>query len=834
MTDASSITSSSDEDNEPRLKYERMASDLKCILTEDSASCLSVNNRLMVLGTHWGKTHILDLGGNAINDFARISAASSIVSVSVDHAGENYVCATENKVFMRSLISADEKGEEIDMNSPINSLSIDPIFHLPESGKRFIVGDKEGAAMYDKTSFFNRYKRKLVSNDSNVKKVNWRANFAAWNTSKGIRVYDVVNAQHVAIVKHERDEVNGDVHIAWSDKFHFFAAIGNRIKACKIKKRVVTNTNLDVQSSLPVYMVDIVSSFTLENHVVCGIAPFSKDPLPPLILLTLPKGQDKNGKPRILVVEPKKGDGNFNAVSTDLLQIRGHEHLSPKDYSLHYLLDDQFFFIVSPKDVVIGKPRDVDDRIDWLMDKNNFAEALNVAEKSCKVIKRHQKLNVGLKFLDHLLEQHKFEEAGKLCVRIFADDKNLWQENFFKFKGELRKIAPFLPANLDASLYEMTLFDVMRTDQEAFLQLIKTWPHKSYSVLTVIKSIQTYLIENPDEEVLQRALAVLFSYQGKYERAVEILLNLGHEDVFEIIIKHKLYNAIVNLTVDLFKMDKQKSADMFVDNVDYVKPELIASKLHGEHLFIFLDTLVNKQFEESKKFHGSVVKLYANFAKHKLLPFLKRSDSYPIQEALDICKERNFIDEQIYVLALMGNAKDALALIIDSMMDIHKAVKFCKEHDYPELWKELIDRSLDKPYFINVLLRSIGTHVDPRIIVDRIPAGMEIPGLRDSLVQIIRDYGLQVNIQEACQRILAKDCVSLLNKQVKMQKKSIEVKEEDSCDICKVKIIGSTLDMIAFECEHKFHVKCVKLPSNICHLCNIFEDNEDDDEPIAM
>ena len=46
--------------------------------------------------------------------------------------------------------------------------------------------------------------------------------------------------------------------------------------------------------------------------------------------------------------------------------------------------------------------------------------------------------------------------------------------------------------------------------------------------------------------------------------------------------------------------------------------------------------------------------------------------------------------------------------------------------------------------FITGLLNSIGTHVDPIILIRRIQTGMEIPGLRDSLVKILQDYNLQV------------------------------------------------------------------------------------------
>lgn len=44
------------------------------------------------------------------------------------------------------------------------------------------------------------------------------------------------------------------------------------------------------------------------------------------------------------------------------------------------------------------------------------------------------------------------------------------------------------------------------------------------------------------------------------------------------------------------------------------------------------------------------MKLYAIFDRDKLLPFLKKSDHYPIQEALDICQEEKYYPEMVYLL----------------------------------------------------------------------------------------------------------------------------------------------------------------------------------------
>jgi len=47
--------------------------------------------------------------------------------------------------------------------------------------------------------------------------------------------------------------------------------------------------------------------------------------------------------------------------------------------------------------------------------------------------------------------------------------------------------------------------------------------------------------------------------------------------------------------------------------------------------------------------------------------------------------------------------------------------------------------------FIKGLLNTIGTHVDPLVLINRIDEKIQIPGLRDSLVKILHDYNLQVS-----------------------------------------------------------------------------------------
>ena len=49
---------------------------------------------------------------------------------------------------------------------------------------------------------------------------------------------------------------------------------------------------------------------------------------------------------------------------------------------------------MSPKDVVVGKPRDEDDHVDWLLERESFAEALDFAEAKARLLRRHNVLKV--------------------------------------------------------------------------------------------------------------------------------------------------------------------------------------------------------------------------------------------------------------------------------------------------------------------------------------------------------------------------------------------------------------------------------------------------------
>lgn len=179
------------------------------------------------------------------------------------------------------------------------------------------------------------------------------------------------------------------------------------------------------------------------------------------------------------------------------------------------------------------------------------------------------------------------------------------------------------------------------------------------------------------------------------------------------------------MIIPLFQLDKAKTISMLKEK-NKISSDIVVQQLEPKQEFLFAVRLFSIFFglnvkinliglqyldaldvEQSGRYHSKLVNLYAKFDSKKLLSFLKRSNNYPIQEALDICKREFFYEEMVYLLGRMGNTSEALSIIIHKLKNIQTAIDFCKEHDDMDLWNDLINQSLDRPDIMTKLLDGI-------------------------------------------------------------------------------------------------------------------------------
>ncbi|XP_025785570.1 vacuolar protein sorting-associated protein 41 homolog [Puma concolor] len=766
-------------EEEPKLKYERLSNGVTEILQKDAAGCMTVHDKFLALGTHYGKVYLLDVQGNITQKFD--VSPVKINQISLDESGEHMgVCSEDGKVQVFGLYSGEEFHETFDC--PIKIIAVNPHF-VRTSCKQFVTGGKK--LLLFERSWMSRWKSCVLhEGEGNIRSVKWRGHLIAW--------------------------------------------ANNMI--CSVKERHASEMR-----DLPSRYVEIVSQFETEFYI-SGLAPLCDQ----LVVLSYVKEvsekteREYRARPRLDIIQPLPE--TCEEISSDALTVRGFQENECRDYHLEYSEGESLFYIVSPRDIVVAKERDQDDHIDWLLEKKKYEEALMAAEISQKNIKRHKILDIGLAYINHLVEKGEYDIAARKCQKILGKNAALWEYEVYKFKeiGQLKAISPYLPRGdpvLKPLIYEMILHEFLESDYEGFATLIREWPGDLYNNSVIVQAVRDHLKKDSQNRTLLKTLAELYTYDKNYGNALEIYLTLRHKDVFQLIHKHNLFSSIKDKIVLLMDFDSEKAVDMLLDNEDKISIKKVVEELEDrpELQHVYLHKLFKRDHHKGQRYHEKQISLYAEYDRPNLLPFLRDSTHCPLEKALEICQQRNFVEETIYLLSRMGNSRSALKMITEELHDVDKAIEFAKEQDDGELWEDLILYSIDKPPFITGLLNNIGTHVDPILLIHRIKEGMEIPNLRDSLVKILQDYNLQILLREGCKKILVADSLSLLKRMHRTQMKGVLVDEENICESCLSPILPSDaakpFSVVAFHCRHMFHKECLPVPSmnspaQFCNICS--------------
>ena len=111
-------------------------------------------------------------------------------------------------------------------------------------------------------------------------------------------------------------------------------------------------------------------------------------------------------------------------LANDALSIAGFERWGCNDYVLVEVPEPGAYVVMSPKDVVVVRPRDWKDHVAWLVERQRYEEALDEIEahtRDCgaEQAKDHEGIDaveIGQKYIQHLISEG---QAKRLPARHF-------------------------------------------------------------------------------------------------------------------------------------------------------------------------------------------------------------------------------------------------------------------------------------------------------------------------------------------------------------------------------------------------------------------------------
>ncbi|KAK9689968.1 hypothetical protein RND81_09G094900 [Saponaria officinalis] len=810
--DFSAVDDGEDEEDEPKLKYQRMGGSLSSLLANDAATCVAVAERMIALGTHSGYVHILDFLGNQVKELHSHKAAVNGLSFDID--GE-FVgsCSDDGSVSISSLFT--DENRKFEYHRPMKAIALDPDYSRKAS-RSFVAGGLAGQLIFYTKKWFGYQEQILHSGEGPIHAVAWRNNLIAWANDAGVKVYDTAYSQRVTFIERPRGSPHPELllpHLVWQDDAFLIIGWGTSVKIASLRgnHRGGDNGSYTIGPVINVNHVDVVASFQT-NYFISGIAPFGDS----LAILAYISG-DEDGEKNFSTTAPSR-QGNAHRpevrivtwtndeLATDALPVQGFEHYKAKDYCLSHTPlsgssyingrwaagDEPLYYVVSPKDIVIAKPRDSEDHINWLLEHGQYDKA--VAEVEATHGRKELFEEVGSRYLEHLLAEKKYGEAAALCPKLLQGSASAWERWIIRFAQlrQLPTLARYMPTEkpkLSDTLYELALVALSMNPayHKDFLSVVKTWPRSIYSVVPVLSEIEPQLRASLMTDALKEALAELYVRTGQNEKAFSFFADLLKPDVFDFIERHNLHAAVREKVVQLMMLDSKRATSLLIQQRDLIAPSDVVSQLlkAGDKcdfryfLYLYLHALFEASPHAGRDFHDMQVELYADYDPKMLLPFLRSSQHYTLEKAYDICVKNGFLKEQAFILGRMGNMKQALAVIINDLGDMEEAIEFASLQNDDDVWEELIKQSTQRPEMVGMLLEHTVGNLDPLHIVNVVPDGLEIPRLRDRLVKIITDYRTETSLRHGCNDILKTDIVNLLVKCYKEARHAIYISNEE-------------------------------------------------------
>jgi tetratricopeptide (TPR) repeat protein len=713
--------------------------------------------------------------------------------------------------------------------------------------------------------------------------IKWREQLVAWAGLSALRLFDLEERAVITFIKRETDIRNCRCCLNWLADDELLVGWGCSVKSCKIGQRSAGDV---VDKRTPRKYVYIPYLHELDR-VVCGVAPFTS----PNHLLLLTLGPDLQGDmeqkiPHVQVLElPDENsdklirynldqiDGKTsndcreieeiasdnlpdNQVLSDIMLLRGYESCTYSDYRFQNLIEDRLYFIIAPNDVVIGKPREPDDHISWLIEKNRFEQALADARHHSDRLHKHSASSVGRLYIRHLLDLNQEPAARKaaaLSREVLGTSTAGWEEVVISFLQlhQLHLLEPFLPVKmagvLSPQVSELILNHFLENDTQTFARLVQNWPPSTYNVQQTLSTLKSALHTSSDDRFLNEALAALHVHNGQFEQALIDYISLGDRvRTFDLIRDRRLVSSLREKLEVLMRLDADRTAELLIEHREQISIEYVVGRLQRDKttgatfspvsrsnlkieqqrlLLPYLDRVVQLDPELAVEWHQMLVELYAEHAPERLMRFLKTSTHYSLEKALQVCRTAKRMPEAVFLLSRMGNAEQALHCILTELNDFEQAIDFCREHGDVELWQQLSKHTLDRPEAIRVLLDTVGASLpDPIAFIDSIPEQLQVPGLRTTLGNVLHDCTARLALERSCRRIMLADCFDLSAKLNSSQKRGVAVSRRNLCNTCTRPLLTAVAqsDIVAFRCGHVFHEPCLAFePSkkSICPVC---------------
>lgn len=844
-----------EEDEPPILKYTRLSSLPPSFFKKDPISSLYFHENVFIFGTHTGFILLTKPDFTILRSFRAHKA--SVLSLYTD--GAFFASGSMDGTIVIGSVADANDIVMFDYKRPVHAVVLDKNYLKNRS---FIYGGMSGKVVYSYKSWLDQ-RSELVLDEDNGTIVGIQAidDLLLWMNDKGITIYHITTKQVITTISKPSDSFRSDLYwprVCFPETNMLLIAWGNYIWSLKVSVKgsggsgAGTSIRSRYLPSAPSLSFRAANEKKVEvEHVykmdflISGIGSF-KDDLWIVLVYNQPERDEETGSikvqnPDIKLVSSIDG----STVHEEEIGFNFTENLGLNDYHLGKHIGERSvrYFIMSARDAIIAEQIQLDDRLQWYLDRLMFLEAWEMSQHIVQPVKR---LKFGVWYIDSLIKQENWSHAAEMLVKIFhidpsefpmgdtkstlrtktsvalsIEDKEAfvrevssqwsqWISIFIK-AGHVEEITPVVPADTRWNLPKHLFSDILNywVDQlpsnEKFYELINKWDLDLYDFGSTAEKIESYLEQHEDDTKLRKQLCSLYERSYNPRKAVSHFVKLEDPNIFSFLASNHILPFYVsdipqyirfrfNDPSDLERLPVQKVGsklhdviDILVDARHEISPATVIQTMFENHIdiinYFYIEELVSIDELIVKSFEDVRVQLYGQYDRAKLLPFLTSHDNYDISKAIDICERNALTEELVYLLGKVGENRKAMQLIMEQLNDPRRAIRFAKIQNDEDTWNMLLQHSYSRPEFIKALIEladdQSSSFYNPITILQNMDTDVEVEGLRDSVIKVENDNQVTMVVNELILRIVAKRSQQMSQTYYSDMIRGIEIDEKE-------------------------------------------------------
>lgn len=586
-------------------------------------------------------------------------------------------------------VSVSSTGGEVNIYnyfSAVYSVQLEDRYAMKRE-RSFACGGIAGQLILNKKGWIIDKENTIHEGEGPVHAIRWKDGLVAWANDWGVKVYDADKDQRVTYIERPSNCPPMELcrcHLEWQTSNVLIVGWAHTLRVVAFNKADASSSASASASSSPDLLPGSVTAEVIAlisfDFFVAGISPWSTTAV--CVLAYRPPGShsasfSSSGGPgkssKFVEGEGEAAEMPFpevhvvnldgKQVAADILNLKGYQRLRASDYKMPTLQyansnlssdsassssiydagSGRLAYICTPKDVVICRLRDVDDRVQWALSRKQYEQALDVALSDPKALRKHTMEELVEYYLGELMKKKLFKKAAEEIKRLFVGEEyaKLWEKYVYVFaqRGQLAAIAKFIPTanpRLPSVQYEMVLKLFLDSDPAQLLEIIRKWPKPKqqnavradaatapeytdtvfvfeplYDAQAWINQLETVVRRrrmaeqasssssstdnteassskiSVETSYVMEALAELYTATEQYDHALRIYLSQGafctnKDHAFKLITEHQLWPLVQNKVANLMQIDRASAVRMLVNQTEQLKIADIVKQLEDD------------------------------------------------------------------------------------------------------------------------------------------------------------------------------------------------------------------------------------------------------------